>query len=152
MEYRESFVTSLLRNFTVAPQKSLSSRFDQLTGATPNIAARHVFTLSPSKFLTSAQGEPMRRLRHCYPTEDSARCAAQAELDKMACSEHKLTLTMPGDPMLSAELPLVVSGFREGVDGNWLIIRATHILDKNSGYQCEIEADKPNSETAGSEL
>jgi phage protein D len=91
------------------------------------------------------QGEPVRRLRHWYPTEDSARCAAQAELDKMARGEHKLILTMAGNPLLSAELPLVVSGFREGVEGNWLISRATHTLDKSSGYQCEIEADKPNS-------
>ncbi|AWM89123.1 phage tail protein [Microvirga sp. 17 mud 1-3] len=90
------------------------------------------------------EGEPVRRLRHWYPDEKAAKDAAQAELDKRARGEHKFSLTMPGDPMLAAESPLVASGFRAGADGEWIVTRAVHSLSKGSGYQCDVEAEKPN--------
>lgn len=90
-------------------------------------------------------GEPVRRLRHWYPDEAAAKAGAQAELDKRARGEHKLTLTMPGDPLLAAESPLVTSGFRPDVDGDWLVTRAVHSQSKSSGYTCDVEAEKPNA-------
>lgn len=96
--------------------------------------------------VTLGKGEPTRRLRHWYPDEESAKAAAQAELDKRARGEHKLQLTMPGNPQLAAESPLNATGFRAGVDGEWLVTRVTHSLDKNTGYQCDVEAEKPKGE------
>lgn len=90
-------------------------------------------------------GEPVRRLRHHYQDEKSAKDAAQAELDRRTRGEHQFSLTMPGDPLLAAESPLIVSGFRAGVDGEWLVSRATHSITKNGGYVCDVEAEKPNS-------
>lgn len=92
------------------------------------------------------KGEPTRRLRHWYPDEEAAKAAAQAELDKRARGEHKLQLTMPGDPSLAAESRLTAAGFRDGVNGEWLVTRVTHLLDKNTGYQCDVEAEKPKGE------
>lgn len=89
-------------------------------------------------------GEPVRRLRHNYPDEASARQAAQAELDRRKRGEHKLSITMPGDPKLAAESPLEVSGFRDGVDGDWLVTSVTHSLSKSGGYICDVDAEKPN--------
>lgn len=37
-----------------------------------------------------------------------------------------------------------VAGFREGVDGDWLIKRAEHYIGPN-GYRCLIECEQPNS-------
>lgn len=96
--------------------------------------------------VTLGSGEPVRRLRHWYPDEQSARAAAQAELDKRARGEHKLSLTMPGNPLLAAESPLVAFGFRDGVDGEWLVTRVTHTLSKGMGYQCDVEAEKPTGD------
>lgn len=98
--------------------------------------------------VTLGKGEPVRRLRHWYPDEASAKAGAQAELDKRARGEHTLTLTMPGDPVLAAESPLVAVGFRAGVDGQWLVKRATHVLDKG-GYSCDVEAEKPKADGEG---
>lgn len=94
------------------------------------------------------QGEPVRRLRHWYPTEEAAKAGAKAELDKRARGEHKLSLTMPGDPLLAAESPLVATGFREGVDGDWLVKRAVHTMSKGGGYQCDLECEKPSDSEA----
>lgn len=94
-------------------------------------------------------GEPVRRLRHWYPDEAAAKAGAQAELDKRARGEHKLSLTMPGDPTLAAESPLVASGFRADVDGEWLTTRATHNYTKGGGYVCDVEAEKPNASDEG---
>lgn len=89
-------------------------------------------------------GEPVRRLRHYYPTEAMARSAAQAELDKRARGEHKVSLTLPGRPDLLAEGRLVLQGFRAGVAGEWLITRVEHSLSPGEGYRCSVEGEKPN--------
>lgn len=89
-------------------------------------------------------GEPVRRLRHQYTDEATAKAAAQSELDARKRGEYRLSLSMPGNPLYSAEVPLITSGFRPGVDGEWVSCGVTHSLDKSSGYSCQIEAEKPN--------
>lgn len=90
------------------------------------------------------EGEPVRRLRHAYADEATAKAAAQAELDARKRGEQKLSLTLPGDPSYSAEAPLITLGFRPDVDGDWLACSVTHTLDKQAGYSSQIEAEKPN--------
>lgn len=108
------------------------------------VAYHHSKRASKRIPVTLGSGEPVRRLRHWYPDEAAAKAAAQAELDKRARGEHKLQLTMPGNSALAAECKLTATGFREGVAGDWLVTRVTHILDKNTGYQCDVECEKPN--------
>lgn len=90
------------------------------------------------------EGEPVRRLRHWYPDEATAKSAAQAELDARKRGEYRLSLSLPGNPLFSAEAPLIAAAFRPDVDGEWLACSVTHTLDKNTGYSCQIEAEKPN--------
>lgn len=90
-------------------------------------------------------GEPVRRLRHWYADEATAKSAAQSELDARKRGEDKLSLSLPGNTSYSAEAPLITAGFRQGVDGDWVICSVTHTLDKNTGYSCQIEAEKPTN-------
>lgn len=90
-------------------------------------------------------GEPVRRLRHSYADEATAKSAAQAELDARKRGEYRLSLSLPGDASYSAEAPLTTVGFRAEVDGDWLTTSVTHTLDKQVGYSCQIEAEKPNN-------
>src|SRR5690606_9161314 len=90
-------------------------------------------------------GEPVRRLRLQYKDRASAEAAALAELRRRARQERTLTYTFPGRPDVLAECIAVLRGFREGVDGDWLITRAEHYIGPN-GYRCTIEAEQPNSE------
>ncbi len=91
-------------------------------------------------------GEPVRRLRHHYPDEKSAQAAAQAALDESKRNEDKLSLELPGDPTFSAESPLALSGFREGIDGDWIIDSVTHTINKSQGFSASIEGVRDISE------
>lgn len=88
-------------------------------------------------------GEPTRRLKMYFPTKDQAVAAAQAEAAKRDRQKSTLSLTMPGRPDMLAECPLTTAGFRDGVDGDWIITRVTHRLEKSGGYSCEVEAETP---------
>ena len=95
--------------------------------------------------ISMGDGEPVRRLRNYYPTQDAAREAAQTEYNKRLRGEHKLTLSMAGRTDLQAEGRLVLTDdFRPGVAGEWLTTRVEHSLDKSAGYSCSVEAEKPN--------
>ncbi len=96
------------------------------------------------------EGEPVKRLRHSYGSEQAAKDAAQAELDKRKRGDHQLSISMPGNPLLSAETMLDIAGVRHGVDGMWIITSVTHSLDKGSGYGCDVECEKGNNDGEGS--
>lgn len=88
------------------------------------------------------EGEPVRRLRHTYLDEKSARAAAQSALDSSKRNEVKVSIELPGDPLLSAEAKLSLSSFRSGIDGDWLIDSVTHAIDKTTGFMSSLEAVK----------
>ncbi|WP_431025726.1 phage late control D family protein [Halomonas sp. H5] len=88
------------------------------------------------------EGEPVNRLATTYPDEAVARAAAQDELRRGQRGEQRLDLTLPGDSRLMAEGRLVLEGFCEGADGEWLNTSVEHQLD-DSGYRCRIQAELP---------
>ncbi|UOG18732.1 contractile injection system protein, VgrG/Pvc8 family [Acinetobacter sp. PK01] len=88
------------------------------------------------------EGEPVRRLKHSYADAKSAQVAAQSALDTAKRGEETLSLTLPGNPLLSAEMPLEISEVREGINGNWIIEQVTHTIDKSLGYSCGVEGVK----------
>lgn len=92
------------------------------------------------------KGEPVRRLKQYYPTEAMALAAARADLAKRQRGAVTLSVSCTGSPLIAAEAPLALAGFRPDVDGGWLIARVTHRLDASGGYLCDIEAEKPSSE------
>lgn len=108
------------------------------------VAAWHETKKAKRHTVTVGKGEPVTRLRQQYTSEDMAKAAATAELDKRARGLRKLNLTLPGRTDLAAEAPLSLAGFRDGVDGDWLITSVTHALD-NSGYICTIAGEVPNA-------
>ena len=88
------------------------------------------------------EGEPVRRLKHSYADAKSAQVAAQSALDTAKRGEETLSLTLPGNPLLSAEMPLEISEVRDGINGSWIIEQVTHSIDKSVGYSCGVEAVK----------
>lgn len=51
-----------------------------------------------------------------------------------------------GDPWIRAQLPMVVGGMRDGIDGAYIIETVTHTFTKDSGILTEIEAHTPGAE------
>ena len=87
-------------------------------------------------------GEPVRRLRHAYADAASAKAGAQAALDKSKRDEDKLSITLPGDPHVSAESPVTISEIRDGINGDWIVDSVTHKIDKSVGFNTSFEAVK----------
>lgn len=81
-------------------------------------------------------------MRHTYLDEKSARAAAQSTLDSSKRNEDKVSIELPGDPLLSAEAKLSLSSFRPGIDGGWLIDSVTHSIDKTTGFVSLLEGVK----------
>lgn len=93
------------------------------------------------------EGEPVRRLRQSFPDAGSATAAARAALRKDARGERTLSYTIPGRATLSAECVLTLRGFRDGVDGEWLVKSVTHRID-SGGFVTEIAGELPNARTS----
>ncbi len=85
------------------------------------------------------EGEPVRRLRHHHPDRAGAEHAARAAYGKSCELQGTLSLDLPGDSAFMAEARLNTTGFRDGLDQEWVITRATHSLD-DSGYSVRLEA------------
>ncbi|RSZ56174.1 phage tail protein [Massilia atriviolacea] len=88
-------------------------------------------------------GESVTRLKQHQPTREMAMALATAELAKRERQKATLSLTLPGRPEFGAEGKLRTSGFREGVDHDWVITRVTHNLTKDGGYSCSVDAELP---------
>ncbi|WP_209315848.1 phage late control D family protein [Haematospirillum jordaniae] len=87
------------------------------------------------------EGEPIRRLRYHCPDRHSAEQAARAEHEKSSSLQGTLSLALAGNGALVAEGRLKIRGFRDSLDGEWLITRVTHTLDGN-GYVSGLEASR----------
>jgi phage protein D len=88
-------------------------------------------------------GEPVKQLRQFYTTEEAAKDAAQAELDKRKRAQATFTVNVPGNPSLSAECTLKPSGFHPDIPTTWLVTRVVHRLGSD-GYRCDVDAELPN--------
>lgn len=111
------------------------------------VAYWHAVRTAKRKEVKVGKGEPVRRLRNNYPTEEMALAAARAELQRRERGEQTLALSVIGDPSIVAEAGLQVYGIRPDVDGDWLITRVTHTINALTGYVCDIEAEKPNKDS-----
>lgn len=114
------------------------------------VAYWHAVKQSKRNEVKVGTGEPVRRLKQYYPTEAMALAAARADLQRRQRAQETVSITCAGSPLIAAEAPLTLSGFRPNVDGNWLISRVTHRIDASSGYVCDLEGEKPNSEDTAS--
>lgn len=92
-------------------------------------------------------GEPIVRLRMAYADRESAEAAARAKHQEQARQTRKLSYTLPGRETLMAETTVVMQGFRDGVDGQWLVKHAEHSIG-SEGYVTSIECEQPNSADA----
>lgn len=112
------------------------------------VALYHATRQARTYAVSVGSGEPVRRLRRKFRTVEDARAAAQAEMGRRARSSMELVLTLPGDASLNGGSPLVLDdSFDEGVDGNWIIRRATHRLSKEEGFITELTCERPNDDS-----
>ena len=91
----------------------------------------------------AGEGEPVFTLRQTYPTAEQARSAAKSRLDQLARGRSTVSVTLAnGNPRLRAQSRVTLTGFRSGLDGQWLATGVTHRFT-TSGYTTRLEAEIP---------
>jgi uncharacterized protein len=108
------------------------------------VAFWHATKQARRRQIEVGSGEPVTQLRHFYATEDAAKAAAKSELDKRKRGQATLSVSLPGNPALSAECALAPSGFHPDMPTTWLVTRVSHRLSAD-GYRCDVEAELPNA-------
>jgi len=89
------------------------------------------------------EGKPVFTLRHTCPDAEQAKAAARGKLDALSRGTATLSLTLkPGNPQVAAESKLTLTGFRDGIDGDWTATQVDHELN-DSGYSTRIQAETP---------
>ena len=86
--------------------------------------------------------EPVHRLKNPYKDEATAREAAASHYNRSQRGKGQVSITLPGDTRFFAEGRLVLSGFRTGVNGEWLIEKVEHSLT-GAGFKTSIRAVVP---------
>ena len=88
-------------------------------------------------------GQPSYTLRHTCPDAETAIAAAKAKLEALNRGQSSVRLTLtPGNPQMAAETKLTLSGFRDGINGEWVATEVDHQLS-NSGYTTRVLAETP---------
>ncbi|KVE33911.1 phage late control D family protein [Burkholderia sp. TSV86] len=112
------------------------------------VAYYHAVKQAKRHIVTVGSGEPVRRIKQYFPTQDQAVAAAKAELAKRTRGMLKMTLTCPGRADLAAESQVNLRGWRDGVPTTWIATRVEHTLD-TEGYVCHVELEQPNAGRQG---
>lgn len=81
-------------------------------------------------------------MSHTYANASEAQAAAEAKLSALDKGESKLSIRgLIGNPAISAEQEITVEGFRNGVDGKWVITKVEHKVGGNSAFITDIECE-----------
>ncbi len=97
----------------------------------------------------AGSGEPVFCLRDPFLDKKQAKDAADAQLKRFTRRRDDMSLTLPGNSAIVAECALLLAGFCQGMNGRWLVNRATHTLD-SSGYVSSLEASQVEGEDTSS--
>ena len=91
--------------------------------------------------VSTGMERPAFLLRHTYVDEENAIRAAKAKLEALNNGTDTVEVSLPGNPNVFAESPLVLSDFRPGISGKqWTITRVEHTFS-NSGFKTQITGE-----------
>ncbi len=79
-----------------------------------------------STTVTVGNGEPVLRLKTRFNSEAEAKTQARSALDACRLEGQKFRFSVPGNPFLRANSPIKVSGFKDGLDGDYIAKEETH--------------------------
>ena len=105
---------------------------------------------------TSTSGSGRSRARNqargSATTNGEARRRGGARGNKSKRQRGQLSLTIVGDPTVTAESPVFVFGVRAGVDGVWRAKSVSHRLSGSQAFLTKIECEKPNNDRSASSV
>lgn len=97
-------------------------------------------------------GDAEYRIPEPFSSVEEADKAAQAKAKDLKRGEGSASVTVVGDPGITAGAPLMFSGVRPGLDGvPYIIDTATHTYSKTEGYRTQISAKLYDGSSGGSD-
>jgi len=87
-------------------------------------------------------GAPASTVRGNFSSKAIATAAATSRLEGLRRGEQSLSFSMIGNPELTAECPITLSGFRTGASIDWVCVSATHSFS-STGFTTSIDAKTP---------
>lgn len=103
-----------------------------------------------TQYVYAGEGEPVMHIRNPYRSEKEALAGAESKLRQLQRGRTDLSMTLRGNPLICAEMPIALAGFDELSDGEWIVTRAEHVLD-GSGLITRLEAQRPDDLAAASD-
>ncbi|WP_100097005.1 phage late control D family protein [Candidatus Williamhamiltonella defendens] len=131
---------ALLRPLYLTPKEVTHWRVSLVErGAYASVKAKYRdHAQSKEMEVTTGDEKPAYTLRKLFKDEAEASKAARAQLENFERGKSTVSLQLPGNPLFMAEAPLHLSGFREGVNGAWVIETATHTFN-SEGYSVSLD-------------
>lgn len=103
------------------------------------IAKYYDFDEAEEKKVSAGSGSPAFTLRDTYTSANRASLQAKRKLKEITTGTKTLSLELIGNPLVSAESVIQVSGVRPEVAGLWVVKAAQHTFS-SSGYKTRIDA------------
>lgn len=99
----------------------------------------------------NSDGDAEYRIPEPFSSVEEADKAAQSKAKDLKRGEGSASVTVVGDPGITAGAPLLFSGVRPGLDGvPYIIDTATHTYSKGDGYKTQISAKLYDGSSGGS--
>lgn len=135
-----------LPELTVKPEDLANFRMVQSKKETAGmvVAYWHAVKQAKRNEVKVGKGEPVRRLKQYYPTQEMALAAARSELAKRERGAITWAMSLTGGLDLVAESTLTLNGFRPGIPTKWIVTRVRHTLD-SGGWKSDVEAELPDA-------
>jgi phage protein D len=93
------------------------------------------------QYVYAGSGDPTMYLRHPYKSKRDALAAAEAKLQAMLRGRTSLSLSLLGNPMICAEMPIILPPIDPLIAGEWVVTRAQHELS-SSGLSTRVDAQR----------
>ena len=103
------------------------------------IAKYHDFATAEEKKITIGDGEPDYEMRYTFTDQNRALEAAKAKLAEFERGITKLEISLPGNPILSADSKIIIPDIKYLKDRTWIVEAITHDIS-DQGYQSTINA------------
>lgn len=96
-------------------------------------------------FVPGGEDGDVAEIRHSRDDKPHAKDAADGTAKEADRNKGAGSVKIDGNPMARAEGTCTVVGVRPGVDGSYTIEKASHELDRGSGYVTDIELRRPDA-------
>lgn len=95
-----------------------------------------------SETVTMGSGQPVFRFRQVFDSVTRARQAVAAKFTEVQRAGIVGTIEMQGNTSIMSESPVELRGFRQKIDGPWIVSAATHTVNPGASYRLRFACER----------